>query len=515
MPQEKRSLSWIILHLAVILLTLLSLLTGLRIAAVSRPEILHISVFLPQGYLHSIHLVSAAGLIAVIATYLFLHRYEKTRRFKFGHFHHRVTQFGYCVVVSLLITGTLLYFGSPIKSQDLHYYSALAFILYFFLHALVMFVQYGWMIFPRILSAAKGKFSDSKIIGAGLVLFVLLIVLFQPYTDKTLHATQIEINEIIEIDGIADEAVWQHAKPITIHTHGGANFNGGTTPVTLRAVHNGVEAFFHISWLDETKSLKHLPLIKTENGWRVIEDGFYRFNELTNYEDKFAVMLANSCESGASKTARLGPKPLKDRPANWHGKGYHYADDGQIRDIWHWKAIRTNDMFLADDNFFGSPDIVRHGQRRYTAGYLTDGKESGAYVMNWQWYNPKGVLPKRLPQDPDDIKRYLNGEPTEWVVPWYDFSLYEADKDTFPPGTLMPSVLHLSNRFEGDRAHVRARGEWQDGRWSLELVRPLDTKSANDVVMQTGTCLWVSAFDHSQIAHTRHVRPVRLQLEGL
>jgi len=515
LPQIKRSLSWVILHSVIIILTLISLFTGLRIATLTRPEVLRLSVLLPQGFLHNLHLVSAAGLLAVICAYLYLHKHENVKRFRHKSFHHVVTQFGYGVVLLSLMTGVLLYFGSNFHVQDVHYYSALAFILYVFMHGIVMFVQYGWRIFLRMFQVTKGVLSDGKILAFGITIFVAIVVFFQPVTDKTLRINKIPLSEIIEIDGVANEKIWQQALPITIFTHGGANFNNGKTPVSVRALHNGMEAFFHISWLDDTQSLKHLPLVKTENGWRVMEDGFYNFDEQSYYEDKFAVMLSDNCESGGSKTAHLGPNPIDDKPANWHGKGYHYADDGKVRDIWHWKAVRTNNMILADDNFFGSPDIVRSGQRRYPAGYLPDGKESGAYVMNWQWYSPQGIVPKRLPKDLSQLGKYQIADAKDWVVPWYDFTLYDPQLDTFPINTVAPSVLHYSNRFEGDRAHVRARGEWQDGRWHLELVRPLNTESVNDIPIKTGICFWVSAFDHVQIAHTRHTRPARLQIEGL
>lgn len=458
--------------------------------------------------------MSAAGIIAVTVIYLCLFRFEQVTRFRRGGFHHRVTQFGYVVLIILLLSGFALYLGSALPLQDIHYYSALALALYFILHAIVVFVLYGWGIFTRLVQSARLQLIDGILIVAASLIFVGLAALIERSTHNTLNIQKMPITQIIEIDGYANEAIWQTAKPITIHTHGGANFINGSTPVTLRALHNGAEAYFHITWQDPTQSLQHLPLRKTETGWQVVEDGFYQFDEQSFYEDKFALMLSDNCESGGSKTTSLGPKPLADKPANWHGKGYHYSSDDKIRDIWHWKAVRTNDMYLADDNFFGPPDIARDGQRRYSAGYLADGKESGAYVMNWQWYSPKGVQPKRLPKDPALLAAYQdeNGLKNA-VAPWYDFELYDAKQDHYPTGTLAPSVLHLSNRFEGDRADVRARGQWQDGIWSLELVRPLDTQSAFDVAMQSGICLWVSAFDHSQIAHTRHVRPARLALE--
>ena len=74
----------------------------------------------------------------------------------------------------------------------------------------------------------------------------------------------------------------------------------------------------------------------------------------------------------------------------------------------------------------------------------------------------------------------------------------------------MPSILYSSYRFEGDRAHVKAYAKWHNGFWSLEVLRKLNTRSGKDVIIQHGTCIWVAAFDHSQIAHTRHTRPIKL-----
>jgi len=37
--------------------------------------------------------------------------------------------------------------------------------------------------------------------------------------------------------------------------------------------------------------------------------------------------------------------------------------------------------------------------------------------------------------------------------------------------------------------------------------------SLNDVPIKTGVFMRVAAFDHSQIRHTRHVRPIRLEVE--
>lgn len=79
-------------------------------------------------------------------------------------------------------------------------------------------------------------------------------------------------------------------------------------------------------------------------------------------------------------------------------------------------------------------------------------------------------------------------------------------------GTIIPGVI-IAGEFAGDRADVRCAARWASGRWALEVARRLDTGSEYDVPIKTGIFMRVAAFDHSQIRHTRHVRPIRLEVE--
>lgn len=509
---QKKSPSWILLHLFIIFLTLGSLLTGFRIATLTHPEIMFFSALLPQGYLHGTHLLLAFGLVAVVVAYVVYWYFFVAKEPRTYSFHRFTIWFGYGAVLVALFSGIVLYFNlfSWVGVVDMHYYGALALLVYFLLHVGYHFTKYGRKIFKKILIPNelfnKQLFIILSILGT---LFFTLYFTFGTDSHERLTLKTISSKIHIELDGKANEKEWKDTKSITLWSFGGANFEDGATPIEVKAFKNEQEAFFFIRWKDATKSLKHLPLLKTKEGWRVIENGFYKFDEVDHYEDKLAVMLSTDCSIGASKTIHLGGKPLKDKPANWHGKGYHYSHDGQIHDLWQWKAVRTNDMFVADDDYIGMPDIVRSGSRRYTAGYLLDAKTSGSYVMNWKWYKPNGIVPKRLPKNSEP----LDANRSSWVVQWYDYDLYSKENDNYPVGTVMPSVIYASNTFEGDRANVRARGVWKDGWWSLELARPLDTGSKYDVPIKDGVCMWVSAFDHAQIAHTRHTRAIELNFE--
>jgi len=100
-----------------------------------------------------------------------------------------------------------------------------------------------------------------------------------------------------------------------------------------------------------------------------------------------------------------------------------------------------------------------------------------------------------------------------WFMTDQDSVPYSTDVDArIPIGTVIPGVI-LGGEFSGDRADVRCAARWASGLWALEVKRRLDTTSQFDVPIKTGVFMRVAAFDHSQIRHTRHVRPIRIEVE--
>jgi hypothetical protein len=100
-----------------------------------------------------------------------------------------------------------------------------------------------------------------------------------------------------------------------------------------------------------------------------------------------------------------------------------------------------------------------------------------------------------------------------WFMTEAESQPYSAELDkAVPAGTVLPGVI-ISGDFSGDRADVRCAARWASGHWALEVVRRLDTKSPYDIPLKSGVFMRVAAFDHSQIGHTRHVRPIRLEVE--
>lgn len=545
---QKKSLFWITLHTVLIIVVLCAWFTGMRIASVHRDSAFSLSFMLPQGQMHSLHFTMGLMLTMIAVAFI---SYRLLARLisqplslsintsssstsptkstsNWQRLYHRpLTRLAFIFIISMMVSGHWLYWGGGNTSTVLlwHYYGALGIAVYVLLHTAGYWADGGLYALRHIMMSA----SKTRAVGVSCVAVAIAIGASCYYwlwqrNDK-LTMTSLPISVLMEIDGIASENAWQQTPSTTVHTFGGANFtnNSGATTISVKALHNGIDAYFLVRWQDPTRSLTHLPLLKTEQGWHVQQHGFERFDETQFYEDKFAMLLADNCKVGGARTAHLGPKPLAEHPANWHGKGYHYIDEDQsgIVDLWHWKAVRTNAMVQMDDNLISVPQPLYPGKKRYTAGYTQDAKESGGYVMNWRWFSPNTVVPKRLPKKTEWLAPYqqdhLIDSPTkdtlDWTIPWFSFEPYQAEKDNYPVGTIMPSVMYRSNQFEGDRADVRAKGVWAKGEWTLEIARPLITGSKNDVAISDGLCLWFSAFDHSQIAHTRHAKPIRLRVQ--
>jgi hypothetical protein len=298
----------------------------------------------------------------------------------------------------------------------------------------------------------------------------------------------------------------------------------------VRAVHDGAIVYLAFTWDDPTRSLKHLPLIKRADGWHLLHTHYDIEDEDSYYEDKFSVMLSDSAVMPAGGSMHLGPKPLADKPAALSGRGLHYTTDGSIVDVWHWKAARGGLLGWVDDNYFGAPkpptEAEAAGKSRYKAGYMADPGKA-AFDNNFAAQAPGGyrepLKPKRLPKDLAALGQAMgpvNLDPNiseragaRWWMTADESEAYtpEADK-RIPPGSVIPGVL-INGDYTGDRGDVRCGAHWAAGRWTLEIARRLDTRSAHDIPIRTGTAMWVSAFDHSQTRHTRHLRPIILEVK--
>jgi hypothetical protein len=100
-----------------------------------------------------------------------------------------------------------------------------------------------------------------------------------------------------------------------------------------------------------------------------------------------------------------------------------------------------------------------------------------------------------------------------WFITEAESVPYSAEADqAIPVGTVIPGVV-IAGDYTGDRADVRCAARWAAGHWALEVARRLDTHSKYDIPFKSGIYMRVSVFDHVQVRHTRHVRPIRVEVE--
>ena len=336
------------------------------------------------------------------------------------------------------------------------------------------------------------------------------------------------------LDGDTSDRGWRGVKPFSLLTGEGGNFDGkGEARIEIRAVHDGTYAYFLFTWQDSTRSLKHLPLVKEADGWHLLHSGFQLGDEHQYNEDKFSVLLTTSDVTLAGgRTFHPGPQPVAGAPATMSGRGLHYTETGYA-DVWQWKATSGAAGWM-DDAHFGPPlnptpmqaaNVVPYkggfapdpGTASYRDNFTVEADTSGGPRRS------RLIAPLRLPKvvaatrdamgDIDLDPNHGESDGARWFMNEKDSVPYSTDADArIPMGTVIPGVI-LSGEFSGDRADVRSAARWASGLWALEVKRRLDTTSQFDVPIKSGVFMRVAAFDHSQIRHTRHVRPIRIEVE--
>ena len=347
----------------------------------------------------------------------------------------------------------------------------------------------------------------------------------------TLRIHRIASADAPVLDGDTSDPVWRNVEPFSVMTNEGGNFDGkGDSRVEIRAVHDGSWVYFLFTWQDPTRSLKQLPLVKEVDGWHLLHDGYEQGDEHAYNEDKFAVLFTTlNVTLAGDRTFHASPHPIENAPATMSGRGLHYTTvEGVYADVWQWKATSGGPTGWMDDDHFGPPveptELQVKNQAPYRGGFAPD-PGTANYRDNFVLPPDAAgfVKPLRLPKDvvaTENAMGLINLDPdvgesdgARWFMMEADTVPYTPELDRqIPVGTIVPGVI-ISGDYTGDRADVRCAARWASGHWALEVARRLDTRSKYDIPIKSGVFMRVAPFDHSQIRHTRHVRPIRIEVE--
>jgi cytochrome b561 len=546
-----------VLHWATALALIVCLLTGLRVGTFGHvtPRFdMWLSPILPQGELWTWHFLSGLGLFFCASSYLiYVYRggltprnaLKKLRimlipgagRMRWDAVNVSLHWVAYVLVLIMTATGILLYLGFGGWWVWIHAVTALVAFGYIFLHVVTHYMYGGWWQLFRLFRPAKLVMTRAArpyplLLGAAVGVATIALMAGIDWTSRdTLVIAR--VNGAPKIDGVLDDEVWSRARPVSVRTEQGANLGGtGESLVEIRAVHDGSKVYFAVRWEDPTRSMKRTPLIKQADGWHMLASHSDIANVADFYEDKLAIGFSRSPTFGSGESTYMGTDPLPGLPKPLHGMGYHYTADGNVMDVWQWKASRGGHLGRVDDQYFDTPreptPDEAAGKTRYQAGYWNDPGRA-FYSYNYKseppggYRGPVGIY--RLPKDWKAMEAALGSnrlDPTKsddegahWWMTEEETVPYSPEVDAqIPVGTVMPGVL-ISGDYEGDRADIHGAAKWKDGHWHLETVRALRTGSHYDQDFIPGRDLymWVNVFDHTQIRHTRHMRGVRIVTE--
>lgn len=392
--------------------------------------------------------------------------------------------------------------------------------------------------------AGRGATVLALSVGAGLVAGYMFLY-HDRSTREVLQARRITPLAMQNLQADLSDAAWR-TPPLVVQTNQGANFDGtGAAAVEIRAVHDGRYIGMAFSWADPTRSLKHTPLVKRADGWRALfeppadqrpvraETASFAGETRKQYEnniaeDKFAVMLTDVEKPYGPGAFHPGAKPLADKPPSASGRGMHYTLDGTSMNVWLWHADGAASGRCENARVGGAPkptgDQAR-GLEPYKGGIAAEPDEATVLDNFWPTLprdSDAVVTPRRLPKStaaqPDMSNINLDpdyGDPADgrWRLLEAESEPFSAAGDArLPIGTIIPGLIAPGPRPAGPR-DVYCSANWAAGRWMLFVKRRLDTGGKGDLAISNRTHMWVAAFDHTIADHTRHMRPVRLELK--
>jgi hypothetical protein len=283
---------------------------------------------------------------------------------------------------------------------------------------------------------------------------------------KSVPAAYVKHANII-LDGKDNEPDWTYAEEVPLPL----SF-GKVERASVKAIYTEDEVYIRVRWKDSTEDRVHRPWV-----WDSENEQY-----ITGPQVEDSVML--SFEAGCE----WNPSLLS---------GYVYDFDG-----WHWKAARSDPYSQAWD-LYGSSMGQLNGPglraNRYDSRHTKDTwniKFNDHYgpLSHLTW----SELDRRYVFWPAKPEIFLQAEPDKLDPEQYDLRI--SAPLTPPEDENQTFTQYKPVKLEGDAGEVRAKGNWQDGYWTVEFRRVLRTPSLHitDSVFSRLTQFSVHVFDSTE-----------------
>jgi hypothetical protein len=291
-----------------------------------------------------------------------------------------------------------------------------------------------------------------KIVVMLLCVILLLLASFVNVTaenSKNLLSRKVESAPLI--DGISGDAAWDEAKAVTTS-------NG----IQLKSVYLGDEVYFLAIWSDTTNSNTKKEWIFDDSEWDPESSNEDALSFNWNIDNSVANFNSDGC------TVLCHPPLMKTNSAS------------EEIDVWHWRAARSNPSGWVDDRWLDNTG--RHDDNRDSGG-LFDNKQTLDFVDD--------------PEDHDDVPLYWEpgatgedassitqseidlGEAKTITEIYTDGTMKDEDGTTVPTNTQIP--FYYQSKPTGSRGDIMAQGIWENGKWTLEFSRKLNTGYSHDI----------------------------------
>ncbi|MEH6577123.1 MAG: ethylbenzene dehydrogenase-related protein [Amphritea sp.] len=315
--------------------------------------------------------------------------------------------------------------------------------------------------------------------------------------------TSIKTDSTITLDGVV-ESHWDTAPPLSVQLdnlpYKANNYAGITsTSLQIKSLYDDHYVYFLVQYDDPTKSLSRYPWEKQADGsWIQLKDKDQTGHDNVYYEDKLGIFwninARGFAKKGCDAACHMQDDQGKIAGIDQQGKapGRKYTRNGQSIDMWHWKSARMNPVGLIDDQYV---DDVKDPSVNKNWGRHGDSKTGGGYFNN---INEANTGPAFMNRSQGNVDGYT-------ITP----SQKTAFIDTFKPGDRIPGIM--AEPFTGSRGDIWAKGDWRNGKWTIEIKRALvttgDKAKIQDVQFSDLSQTYhfgISVFDNSQINHLYH-----------
>ena len=315
-----------------------------------------------------------------------------------------------------------------------------------------------------VMGAAQGEVVHRQINAENLLVHVSNEA-WQPteFENGTVVPATYIVDPGIVLDGRDDEAAWRQAVEVEVPLA-----YGGVQTALLKAVYTQADVFIRVRWADDDEDRLHHPWV-----WDA-EKGAYV--EGSQVEDSVMLSFEAGCEWQPSFLA-----------------GYIFDFDG-----WHWLAGRSDPLGQAldlygnvQDQDLNNPMFTRFESRVKENTWNMKFTENADPDLHAGW----DELDRVYMLQPVTDAVYYQGVPDGKNPPAYFERLEPPSAAPSNEAAVYPQYTPV--RLEKGAGEVSAKGQWEDGFWTVEFRRARITpaNTLNDTVFNRTVQFSVHVFD--------------------